>query len=69
MQCASVHVTQIATRSTTTIWLVVNSLPSIELLNQLLRVARLFVEYITKLPIACSTVTDEVMSFWVKDNL
>src|SRR6218665_58722 len=40
--------TQSATRFTTAIWLVGHSLPSIELLNQLPRVARFFVEYIMR---------------------
>jgi len=40
--------TQIATRSTTVIWLVGHQLPSLELLNQLPRGERFYIEYIIR---------------------
>ena len=65
-----------ATRSATTIWLIGQPLPVIEEFSQLplssITLRRIFFEMKTKkatLPAACSTVADEVMSFWARANI
>jgi len=65
-----------ATRATTAIWLVGHPLSSIDEPSLLpasgVALRRLFYEIKTNnatLPTACSTVAEEVMSFWVKANI
>ena len=70
------HSAAAATRLSTAIWLVGQPLSSMEQPSQLPAIGvvlrRLLFEMKSNkatLPIACSTVVDEVMTFWVKANI
>ena len=65
-----------ATRSATAIWLIGQPLTSIDELSQLpllsTTLRRLFIEMKTKkstFAAACSTIADEVQSFWARANI